>query len=116
MILVDQCVPNRYYHFLRELGYDADLMTNHMPDDAIDKDIIAVATQLDRIFLTTDVDFSNILDYPPKSHQGVIVLRYRFKEEAELGDALKTVLTQFSRDDLRGTLVIISKGQYRTRR
>ncbi len=115
MILLDNCVPHRYLRLLREWGYDATLMTAHIPADAPDTDVIALADELDAVLLTVDLDFSNILDYPPSDYNGIVVMRYQIQDEAELDDTLKSALEDLYRDDLRGVLVIVAPGRYRIR-
>lgn len=115
MILLDNCVAGRYVRVLREFGYVAERSVKYLSDDADDKAVIDIATQLDAVLLTTDMDFSNILIYPPEKYQGIIIMRYKASDEGLLDIILKTVLTTHYRDDLRGKLVIISNGRYRIR-
>jgi len=115
-ILLDHCVPRRYLHLLQDWGHDAILMVSYLNSDAPDPDVIELASKLDAVLLTIDLDFANILDYPPASYTGILVLRYKAIEEAELDTSLKTVLTDLSREDLRGALVIVTTTRYRIRR
>ncbi|MBC7815144.1 MAG: DUF5615 family PIN-like protein [Burkholderiales bacterium] len=115
-ILLDNCVPRRYLRLLHEWGFNAHLSNVYIPEDADDKDVIALAVQRDAALLTVDMDFANILEYPPASHQGIIVLRYQTEEEADLDAALNTTLADLYRDELRQSLVIVSPGRYRVRR
>lgn len=116
MILLDSCVPRRYLRLLREWGYDAALTTAHIPADAPDPGVIALAGELDAVLLTIDLDFANILDYPPAVYGGIVVVRYRVQDESELDQTLKTALEDLYRDGLRGVLVIIAAGRYRIRK
>lgn len=115
MILLDHCVPRRYLRLLREWGYDATLMTEHIPADSPDTDVITLAGELDAVLLTIDLDFANILDYPPSSYSGIVVMRYHIQDEAELDHTLKSAMDDLYRDNLRGVLVIVSPGRYRVR-
>jgi predicted nuclease of predicted toxin-antitoxin system len=114
MILLDHCVPQRYLDSLRDWGYQADLSVSYIPENAPDGAVIALATQLDAVLLTTDLDFSNITNYPPQQYQGIILLRDKFRDVIANG-TLKTVLTDLYRDKLRHTLIVISRGRYRIR-
>lgn len=67
-------------------------------------------------YFTIDLDFSNILDYPPKDYEGIVVLRYKITDEADIDTMLKTALEDLSREDLRGVLLIVSPSRYRLRR
>lgn len=114
--VLDYCVPRRYHRLLATWGYKAELSSAHIPSDASDADVIALARKLDAALLTVDLDFANILDYPPADYGGIIVLRYQIEDEAKLDATLKTALADLYRDELRGALIIISPGRYRVRR
>lgn len=116
MILLDNCVPRRYLRLLKQWNYVAELSSAHIAPDAPDTDVIALAQELDAVLLTIDLDFSNILNYPPADYGGIMVMRYRIVDEAEVDKTLETALSDLYRDDLRGALVIISPGRYRIRR
>lgn len=115
-ILLDHCVPRRYYRLLGSWNYPVELSSAHIPQDAPDADVIALAHRLNAVLLTVDLDFANILDYPPADHEGIIVLRYQIDEEVELDATLKAMLADIYREGLRGALVIVSAGRYRVRR
>lgn len=115
MILLDHCVPRRYLGLLRGWGYQASLISDHIPPDSPDTAVIALAGRLDAALLTIDLDFANILDYPPADYGGIVVLRYHIQDEAELDTTLQSALADLYRDDLRGVLVIVSPGRYRVR-
>jgi predicted nuclease of predicted toxin-antitoxin system len=115
-ILLDQCVPRKYKYLLQSWGYAATLLNEHIAPDASDVDVIALAQTLDAVLLTVDLDFANILNYPPGNYAGVVVMRYEASNEDALGSTLQQVLTDLYRDPLRGVLVIIEPTRYRVRR
>lgn len=115
MILLDHCVPRRYLRLIQGWGYDAELLITHLTADSSDAQVIALAVALDAVLFTVDLDFTNILEYPPADYQGIVVLRYQSDEEASLDATLQSVLTDLYRDGLRGVLVIVSPGRYRIR-
>lgn len=115
-ILIDHCVPRKYLRLLKSWGYDATILSQHIPADSDDPDVLKLAQTLDAILLTVDLDFSNILNYPPHNHAGIIVMRYEAKDERGLTRTLRTALHDLYRDDLRGALVIVEPRRYRVRR
>ena len=116
MIVLDNCVPRRYLRLLKEWGYDVILMTDRIEPDATDDKVIELITELDAVLLTVDLDFSNILDYPPQNYQGIVVLRYHIRDEFDIDKSLKIALEDLYRDELRGCLVIVTSEQYRLRK
>lgn len=115
-ILLDQCVPRKFARLLKEWGYEATLLQSHTKSDAPDESVIQKAQELDAVLLTVDLDFANILDYPPKDYAGIVVLRYQPEDEAEITATLKQALKDLHRESLRGVLVIVSTQRYRIRR
>jgi predicted nuclease of predicted toxin-antitoxin system len=115
-ILLDQCVQRKFLRLLISWGYEASLLQDHIKPDADDITVIDVAQQLDAVLLTEDMDFANILDYPPQDYAGIIVIRYQAKNETEVINTLKQALDDLYRDDLRGVLVVIAEDRYRIRR
>jgi predicted nuclease of predicted toxin-antitoxin system len=115
-ILLDHCVPRRYMRLLTLWEHEVELMASHIPPDAPDADVIQLAGELDAILLTIDLDFANILDYPPEQYGGIVVMRYVHTDEEQLDATLKTALADMSREALRGVLVIVTSGRYRIRR
>jgi len=76
-IKLDECVPTAAARSLLLMGHDVHTVReeglNGSPDDAVWK-----AAQLERRFLiTTDLDFSNVRQYRPGSHAGVLLLRLK---------------------------------------
>jgi predicted nuclease of predicted toxin-antitoxin system len=115
MIVLDNCVPRRYVRLLQNWGFTAVLLHEHLPQDATDPEVIDMATRLDAVLLTIDLDFANILDYPPDNYRGIIVLRYQIEDQDDLDATLKVTLDDLYREDLRGKLVIVSPQRYRVR-
>jgi predicted nuclease of predicted toxin-antitoxin system len=114
-ILIDHCVPLRYLRLLQQWGYEAHLMSEYLAVDALDSQLIAYAHESGCVLLTVDKDFSNILDFPPQEYSGIVVLRYKASDEAEIDATLKQMLEDLYPDKLPGVLVIVSPGRYRTR-
>jgi predicted nuclease of predicted toxin-antitoxin system len=80
MILLDHCTPRQ---------------------DASDAEVIALAQGLDAVLLTIDLDFANILNYPPEDYAGILVIRYQASEEAAIDTALRQALEDLYREGLR---------------
>jgi predicted nuclease of predicted toxin-antitoxin system len=115
-ILLDHCVPQKCRGILQSWGYDVTLLKEHINPDADDVDVIAIAQKLDSVLLTVDMDFANILDYPPQNYQGIVVVRYQAIEEEVVITTLKQALLDLYRDDLRKALIVITGKHYRMRR
>jgi predicted nuclease of predicted toxin-antitoxin system len=68
-----------------------------------------------RILVTLDLDFANLLNYPPKAHPGIIVLRLQVQNTPAIVSALRRFLQQAELDELKGCLTIVDEFRYRIR-
>jgi predicted nuclease of predicted toxin-antitoxin system len=100
------------------LGFAQDAL--HVRDvglgDADDSKIFAYAQANGMVIVGRDLGWSNLLDYPPGSHHGLIVLRLPNTFQAE---QIKAVLHAFLQDvninEVKGALTIVEPGRYRIR-
>lgn len=69
----------------------------------------------DAVLLTIDLDFANILQYPPQDYGDIVVMRYQAQDEEGIDLALKVALDDLYRKGLRGKLAVVSVGRYRVR-
>jgi predicted nuclease of predicted toxin-antitoxin system len=74
---VDHCVPMEVIRRLRQDRHDVSLLRDVLPIRSPDSAVIAKAQELDRILLSLNGDFSDIVSYPPKKYKGIISLQLR---------------------------------------
>jgi predicted nuclease of predicted toxin-antitoxin system len=115
-VVLDHCVPKFYSQVIAGLGHTPHASSSHIQFDAPDTDVIALAQELDAVLLTVDLDFANILDYPPEQYEGIVVMRYHITSEAEITSTLKLVFSELTRDEMRKALIIVSPRSYRIRK
>ena len=115
-ILLDHCIPRRYFNILQEWGYDVHLLSEYVPVESIDPVVIQIAQTLDAVLLRVDTDFQNIVNYPPQVYQGIIVIRHEHRTREAIAHSLKEALQDLYRDLLRGALVVVESDGYRVRR
>jgi predicted nuclease of predicted toxin-antitoxin system len=114
-ILLDHCTPRKFLGLLQTWGYKVVLTQAHISVDASDVQVIRLAQELDAVLLTVDMDFANIVNYPPQNYCGIIVIRYGADVDTITTKTLKTVLEEMYHDKLRGCLVVIKEDQYKVR-
>ena len=113
-LLADECVYKATIDFLLNLGYDVVTVQELGLASADDDTIIDKAVDLDRVLLTRDMDFSNILLYPPARYLGIVVLKMSPATTHAVHSVLKQALKQTH--DLKGALVVVDKNKFRVRR
>ncbi|MFH1634207.1 MAG: DUF5615 family PIN-like protein [Chloroflexota bacterium] len=95
-------------------GVKSIILTSIAGED--DEILLAYAIQQNRVLITLDLDFSDVRRYPPRDHQGVIVLKIRPSIMAQVHGVLKGFLVDVSQGKLARTLVILDRNKYRIRR
>lgn len=104
--LLDQSADARLLLFLRERGYDATRIGRHYPAGLADEDVLAIAIAEDRVLITDDRDFGELVFVHRRPHGGVIYLRLGAYAELEIKIArLGFVLAHYA-DRLEQFLVV----------
>ncbi len=74
--LTDENIAKSLVRALREKGHDVKDIKEEKLFGTPDKEIFNLAKTEDRIILTHDKDFNNLLDFPLQPHNGIILIRY----------------------------------------
>ena len=115
MILADHCVFEATVRLLEAAGYAVTRLREIAPTNSADSDVLALAVERDEVLLTNDLDFGDIVRYPPSDYCGVILLRIRPATEDKVHALLLRVLAEFGRARLRAGLLVIDRNKYRFR-
>jgi len=83
--------------------------------DTLDQEVLRLAVERSLVLLTNDKDFSDILRYPPPSHAGIVVLRMRVANEAQVHRTLLNLFADHPPESLHGSLAVVSSAKYRLR-
>ena len=74
---LDENLPPSAAELLRSLGHDVMTVYDQGLQSCTDPEVLAACQGEGRILLSLDLDFSNILVFPPERYAGLIVLRLR---------------------------------------
>lgn len=116
MILADHCVYEETVQMLRRAGYLVARLRDVGRHDWEDPAVFELAQRLQYILLTRDLGFAQMDAYPIHQSRGVVVMRNKAADNAELHQALLSLLENHSRDALTGCLAIVTPARYRIRR
>jgi predicted nuclease of predicted toxin-antitoxin system len=78
-----------------------------------DERIMDVCGREQRALITSDLDFSNILTYPPANYPGIIVFRLANQAHVTIEAAVHRVLDLLPLESLTGTLWIVEERRIR---
>lgn len=117
-LLLDANIPRSAFKMLIEMGHDVLDIRDTDLAHSCDQDIYTLAQSESRILVTRDLDFANILLYPPSAHPGIIVLRMGPAPASVITEKLRTFLKNVSARhiDIAHSIVILQSQRYRVRR
>jgi predicted nuclease of predicted toxin-antitoxin system len=115
-ILADHCVYGKTVKLLRAQGHEVITLKELGQAEAADPQVLTLAQSLDAVLVTNDKGFGNILAYPPKRYEGILVLRVTATNQQRVHQILSDFLRSHDRESLRRALVVIDAQTYRIRR
>jgi predicted nuclease of predicted toxin-antitoxin system len=80
-----------------------------------DQEVRGFAVETDRILVTLDADFGNLIRFSPAGTPGVVWLRPRPPTEANIRSILAKWLYKLSKIDLYGRLAVVEEDKLRVR-
>lgn len=107
--LVDENLGNRFTNILNESGYDA-LFVGDIMRGALDEKILAFAENENRIIITDDKDFGELIFRLKLTSRGVILLRILTTDPEKIFEMVVAVL-----DKAEGKFIVVSEGHIRVR-
>jgi predicted nuclease of predicted toxin-antitoxin system len=96
-------------------GHEAHSVVQQALGGQSDERVIDVCAEEQRALVTLDLDFSNILAYPPATFTGIVVLRLTNQAHVSVEAAIGRVLELLSQEPLLGKLWIVEDHRIRIR-
>ena len=96
-------------------GHDAHSVVEQALGGQTDERVIDVCRREYRALITLDLDFSNILAYPPSKFTGIVVLRLPNQAHITVEAAIRRMLALLQEEPLVGTLWIVEERGVRIR-
>src|SRR5262249_47847168 len=112
--LVDESTGAAVADYLRGQGHDVFVVSEVMPQ-AEDALILATAAAENRIIVTNDKDFGELIFRGGQPHAGVVLLRLRDESAANRVRVVQTVLRQVAAE-LPGKFIVATESHIRIRK
>ena len=113
---VDESVHLEIADLLRRRGYDALTVFDQGFRGRSDRDIADLSQSEGRVLISLDLDFSNILMFPPEKYPGLIVLRLRKKSRSAVRRVVTRVIDHLDKEPLSGQLWVVDEHRIRIHR
>lgn len=101
---IDENLHEEVAALLCHHGHDAVSVFGQQMQGHADDDVAAACRREGRAIVTLDLDFSNILTYPPERYAGIIVLRLHDPSRATALAAMRRLLPLLATEPLAGHL------------
>ena len=107
--LTDENIASSLIKEIRRKGYDVKDIKEEKLFGASDDEILKMANKENRIILTHDKDFANLLNFPLTSHKGVILLRFFDQSPNNTVNHFIPLLDSKIKNKFKNKLVIVSE-------
>ncbi|MFQ5398696.1 MAG: DUF5615 family PIN-like protein [Anaerolineae bacterium] len=114
-LLLDQDVYAFTIRFLKEMGHDVVPVAQLGLSQATDEDLLQVAQEQQRIFITRDRDFGHLV-FVKELGTGVLYLRILPSTKNAVHRELEKVLSTYTETELAKAFVVIEPAGHRIRR
>ncbi len=114
-LLLDQDVYAATARFLSDLGHDTVPAAQVGLSQAEDEGLLRVAQEQDRVLVTRDRDFGNLV-FVKRLGAGVLYLRILPSTQNSVHAELERVLSTYTEKELTRAFVVIEPGGHRIRR
>ena len=107
--LTDENISPSLIKTLRNKKYDVKDIKEERLFGTSDTEILKLAYKENRVVITHDKDFANLLNYSLIKHKGVILLRFLNQSPENVMKSFVPILGQIKGSKIRNALVIVSE-------
>jgi predicted nuclease of predicted toxin-antitoxin system len=115
-IKLDENIPVRLVPELVKLGHEVDTVASEGLKGKPDSDIWNAARRDDRLLITQDLDFSDVRQFKPGTHPGLLLVRLREPGANALLSRIRGVAQQEGLDSFAHCFVVLTDRKLRVRR
>ena len=112
---IDENLPLAVKKLLVDRGHDCHSVYDENIQGGPDEKLIELCRVEKRHLLTLDLDFSDIVTYPPEQYRGIVVLRLTQQDSASVTARVAEVLKDLESLDLVGHITIVDNHKIRYR-
>lgn len=110
---LDENLDARWRAPLEEAGHQVSTVAEENLQGSADLNLAEICRSLGLCLITADLDFAQILDYPPEKYAGLVVLRHPHPTLAKMLELVRQVAVTLPRESPVGRLWIVEPGRIR---
>jgi predicted nuclease of predicted toxin-antitoxin system len=111
--LFDQSADFRLIDHLRSLGHDVTAVSRNYPHSLADEDVLAIATQEQRVLVVADRDFGELIYHQGLAHAGILFFRLPGAQQQTKIEHLDKALQEHGDELAAGEFVVVAPGSVR---
>ena len=115
-IKLDENLPARLVAILNKLGHQTDTVISENLSGENDDKVWLAAQNAGRFLITQDLDFSDIRQFTPGTHHGILLIRLREPGRQALLHRVEQLFTTENVEDWHKCFVVASDHKIRIRR
>jgi len=112
---IDENLHEEVAELLRQYGHDAIGVYDQQLQGHADEEVAELCRREGRVVVTQDLDFGNIIAFPPENYPGIIVLRLHDPSRPSVITAMKRLLPLLTSESLTGCLWTVDDAGVRIR-
>jgi predicted nuclease of predicted toxin-antitoxin system len=116
LVKLDENLGQSHAEMFRKAGHSVDRVTDEGLSGAVDPVVWQRVVAEGRFFITLDLDFSDVRQFLPGSHPGLLLIRPRSNSRDAVAEILDRVLRDYPLDTLLGCFVVADPNHTRIRR
>ena len=112
-IKLDENLPLRLATLLKSLGHDVHTLHDELLLGHADKEIWETAQMESRFLITQDLDFSDLRQFAPGSHHGILLVRLRSPNRRDLVERIGEMFQKENVGEWAGCFVVATERKIR---
>ena len=113
---IDENLPVAVATLLQRAGIEALTVSDQHLEGKSDAELITACNTEDRVLVTLDTGFADIVNYLPKQYRGLIVLRVKQQDKPHVLAIINRLIPVTADQSLAGQLWIVEEDRIRIRR